>query len=1081
MWLNSASVKIVLGIFTIFPLVSLVTHSFFVGTILHYDDPNENLKELYFISPSWLCRLMAKVITVKQANPFFDENGILKIDDIKRIVGEKNEEFPKDFYPKYLRLLNRFQIACRIADNEILVPSKLPPEKKAKTDEDISRHNLLYRYQFLPCIPYGFWERLICRLMFHLGEMLAVNQNNESDIQDNSESTSVNHQSQHQNKDLSYVCNPRLNSTRPIINGEHEETGIRYVNMMDNTANAESVSGPEMSPLFNMPDIRTTNSFNMSQQSLIESSQERSSNFNKETSGNSVVSNASVDTDRSASINSFKSESSYATAPISQPEELIKIAVDIDLDEELKGYIQHSEDSSVSGNNKNLNIDEQNLSGSLLENNSCQGENHLNQEQRNVPCNSVGEDKDSCSESTGDYEKYVSLEEEDYTSSANNTSNAKCVSSDTGRAYSVSPRNGNEGEKWEVDLESNHSHDMQVPTVNDTEVGTQEHSNLQCDPIARIRPYSSSVKVITERYVNTRTDGSSSVEINGIHVEGTAIKDENGINEEDKHKNTDNAIIEDSDKTEPFRLITEEKVNKSVLSQQIQQNEQRQEHSEKGENSFDKNNNDINTAVDIPALLGETLTCWKKGVIFNNEQLYFSVQEMIINEKCCIEIKVSRNKQGNKVLCYIIDHIRTLVKEWFPQLSGNDGRLPYITQKAACPICIAYNVNPPHMFDIQEVFSLLYQKNGSLYRYPCEKRHVPQLITLNDLCPEILLEDIPTKFRIKPNYLHFKEDEDQKLGKQGVAKVFRGKFKNVPSAVKVYKFDGANLATTFDTFLDVRQEIIMLSKLSGHRNIIEFFGYMFYPKICTVVELADKGSLGEALYEKKINLDRLVVYQIMKELLSALTFMHSRNIIHRDNKSDNIVLFSTNFVDDIHVKLIDFGTSNFMCPTGLKVCIGTDGFIAPEIYDAYRKDEYTSKVDIFSSGMVAYELLTRRPPFHDYQKIDISSAVIKGERPDFNNVLRCMHGYYTMTEMMLRMWHDDSTQRPSAEQATELISKPVFQLLYSKKALEIPQNPLRMCYVKGKDELWILCDEKRGLCVVIFYSVKKYIYFVETC
>ena len=1018
---------------------------------------------------------MAKVITVKQANPFFDENGILKIGNIKLIVGEKNEEFPKDFYPKYLRLLNRFQIACRIADNEILVPSKLPPEKKTETDEDISRHDLLYRYQFFPCIPYGFWERLICRLIFHLGEMLAVNQNNESDIQENSESAFVNYQSEHQNKNLSYISNARdrLNSNRPIINGEHKETGIRYVNMMDNTTNSESISGPEMSPLFNMPNIRTTNSSNMSQQSPIVSSQERSSNYNKETSGNSVVSNACGDSDESASVNGFKSESSYATAPISQPEECVKIAVDVDLDEELKGNIQQSEDLYVSVDSKHLNIDEPNSRDSSgLENNSWQGEKHASQGQRNVPYDFVPEHQDSCSESTGDYEKYVSLEEEQYTSSANNSSNAKSVSSNTGRADSVSPRNGNERENCEIDLESNHSNAIQIPAFNGSKMGTQEHSNLQCDPIGRIKPYSSSVMVTTERYVNTQTDGSPFVEINGVHVEGTAIKDENGSNEGDKHKNTDNTIVEDLDKTEPFRLIAEEKDKKSVLSQQIQQNEQRQEHLEKGENLFDKNNNNVITAVDIPALLRETLTCWRKGVIFNNEQLYFSVQETTINEKCCIEIKVSRNKQGNKVLCYIIDHIRTLVKEWFPQLSGNDGRLPYITQKAACPICIAYNVNPPHMFDIQQVFSLLYQKNGSTSRYPCEKRHVPQLITLNDLCPEILLEDIPTKFKIKDD-LHFKEDEDQKLGKQGVAKVFRGKFKNVPSAVKVYKFDGANLATTFDTFLDVRQEIIMLSKLSGHRNIIEFLGYTLYPKLCTVVELADRGSLGEALYEKKINLDRLVVYQIMKELLSALTFMHSRNIIHRDNKSDNIVLFSTNFVDDIHVKLIDFGTSNFMCPTGLKVCIGTDGFIAPEIYDAYRKDEYTSKVDIFSSGMVAYELLTRRPPFHDYQKIDISSAVIKGERPVFNDVLGCMHGYYTMTEMMLRMWQDDSTQRPTAEQATELISKPVFQLLYSKKALEVPQNPLRMCYVKGKDELWILCDEKRGLCVVFFFLSKK--------
>ena len=161
-----------------------------------------------------------------------------------------------------------------------------------------------------------------------------------------------------------------------------------------------------------------------------------------------------------------------------------------------------------------------------------------------------------------------------------------------------------------------------------------------------------------------------------------------------------------------------------------------------------------------------------------------------------------------------------------------------------------------------------------------------------------------------------------------------------------------------------------------------------------------------------------------------------------------------------------------MCPTGMKACVGTERYIAPEVYDAYLRDEYTEKIDVYSSGMVCYELLTRFRPFHNYQKIDVSTAVIKGERPSFKNVLRCMNGYYPMTEMMLRMWQDDSTQRPTAEQATELVSKPEFQLLYSKRVLEVLQNPLAMCYVKDECELWITCHGEKGSLILSFFLVR---------
>lgn len=101
------------------------------------------------------------------------------------------------------------------------------------------------------------------------------------------------------------------------------------------------------------------------------------------------------------------------------------------------------------------------------------------------------------------------------------------------------------------------------------------------------------------------------------------------------------------------------------------------------------------------------------------------------------------------------------------------------------------------------------------------------------------------------------------------------------------------------------------------------------------------------------------IYQISK----ALDYIHSQNIIHRDVKPENILLGYFN-----EVKLADFGWSyelayndennnNNVLPSGV---VGTLDYLAPEIIE-YK--EYDYKVDIWSLGVLAYELLIGKPPF----------------------------------------------------------------------------------------------------------------------
>ena len=73
-----------------------------VGTLLHYDDCSNHLNKLYFIDPQWLCKMMAKVVTVKERNPFL-KNGILHFDKIPQLF--KDNEFPKQYFNEYMALL----------------------------------------------------------------------------------------------------------------------------------------------------------------------------------------------------------------------------------------------------------------------------------------------------------------------------------------------------------------------------------------------------------------------------------------------------------------------------------------------------------------------------------------------------------------------------------------------------------------------------------------------------------------------------------------------------------------------------------------------------------------------------------------------------------------------------------------------------------------------------------------------------------------------------------------------------------------------------------------------------------------
>ncbi|CAD8184760.1 unnamed protein product [Paramecium octaurelia] len=207
----------------------------------------------------------------------------------------------------------------------------------------------------------------------------------------------------------------------------------------------------------------------------------------------------------------------------------------------------------------------------------------------------------------------------------------------------------------------------------------------------------------------------------------------------------------------------------------------------------------------------------------------------------------------------------------------------------------------------------------------------------------------------------------------------------------------------------LRIEIEILKRLD-HPNIIRIYEfYQDIKNIYIVTELCTGGELFDKIQDQQVFSERRAA-GTMKQILSAVNYLHKSKIVHRDLKPENI-LYESNKPQAL-LKIVDFGASRVF-ESGYKMNqkLGTPYYIAPEVLER----RYDEKCDVWSCGVILYILLCGFPPFNGETEEEILQSV----REDHFNFDGEQWSQISQEAKLLitKMLERDPKRRISAEQA----------------------------------------------------------------